>query len=226
MTRRKAIFVGLGLPALAFAHPPADFWDSKDPKDWTDDERKQLLTNSPWAREASVKYNSGASGIGMMGAGGTRRATGGRVPVNQGSTANTGDAPLPTRYDAVVRWESSLPIREASRNKSKDDPAANYILCVAGDLPMLGKASNDETDAEYAQRLDMLKQYTKLEKKGDPIYLVHMGYSKDGALFYFERNDLITLHDGSVTFVTRLGPLDVKCKFSLKEMVYRGKLEL
>ena len=219
--------LGFGLPALALARPNEDFWESKDPKDWTDDERKQILTNSPWARLAQVKYNSGASGLGMMGMNGSRRGGGGRMPTATQGTTDTKDAPpLPTHYDAVVRWESALPIREAVKVKSKDDPAANYILCVTGDLPMLGKASNDETDDEYAQRLEMLKQYTKLEKRGDPIYLVRCGYSKDGALFYFERNDLITTHDGSVTFVTKLGPLDIKCKFSVKEMVYRGKLEL
>lgn len=224
MTRRTAIFLGVALPA--FAHPASEFWEEKDPKDWTDDERKQILTNSPWAREATVKYNAGASGIGMMGMGGTGRR-GGRMTPGQGAPVdNKGDAPLPTKYDSLVRWESALPVREARKTKSGDDLAANYIICVAGDLPMLGRASDDETDEEYAQRLDMLKQYTMLEKKGGPIYLMRVGYSKDGALFYFERNDLITVHDGSVTFVTKLGPLDVKCKFGLKEMVYRGKLEL
>ncbi len=32
--------------------------------------------------------------------------------------------------------------------------------------------------------------------------------------------------DKEVTFVTWIGPLDVKCKFTLKDMVYRGNLEL
>ena len=77
----------------------------------------------------------------------------------------------------------------------------------------------------------MLKQYTKLEKKGDPIYLVKVAYQKgpsatSGTLFYFERNDLITTHDGTVTFVTKLGPLDLRCKFTPKDMLYLGKLEL
>jgi hypothetical protein len=29
-----------------------------------------------------------------------------------------------------------------------------------------------------------------------------------------------------VTFVTKLGPIDVKAKFSTHEMIYQGKLEL
>jgi hypothetical protein len=223
MTRRTAVLLGLALPALA--SPPDEFWNEKAPKDWTEDERKQLLTNSPWAREATTKYNLGAYGLGMMGVGGTGRR-GGRTTANPGAASDNRDAPpLPKRYDSVVRWESALPVREAKRAKPPDDAASNYILCVTGNLPMLGRASDDESDDEYSQRLDMLKEQTKLEKKGDPIYLDHVAYSKDGALFYFERGEL-TLHDGSVTFVTTLGPLDVKCKFALKEMMYRGKLEL
>ena len=223
MTRRTAILLGLGIPTLTYAQK--EFWETKDPKDWTEEERLTLLTKSPWARAAATKYNSGAGGIGMTGAGGNNRRYGGRV-ANSGSSSAKDPVALPNHYDTIVRWESALPIREATRNQSKDDPAANYILCVTGDLPMLGKNSNDETQDEYAQRLDMLKQYTKLEKHGDPIYLVRMGYNKDGGLFYFERNDLIRPSDHEVTFVTRLGPIDVKCKFAVKEMMYRGKLEL
>ena len=188
MTRRTAILLGWGFPLLA--RPAIEFWETRAPKDWTEDERKQLLTDSPWAREATVKYNLGAAGLGMMGAGGTSRRSAGRMP--SAPAANTRDStPLPTRYDALVRWESALPIREASKNKLKDDPAANYILCVSGRPSDARAASDDETDDEFSQRMDMLKQYTKLEKKGDPIYLVRMGSSNDGALFYFERNDLI-----------------------------------
>jgi hypothetical protein len=223
MTRRTAILLGLGIPTLTYAQK--EFWEEKDPKDWTEAERLELLTKSPWARAATTKYNSGAGGIGMAGAGSNNRRYGGRV-ANTGNSSAKDPVALPNHYDTIVRWESSLPIREATRNKSKDDPAANYILCVTGDLPMLGKNSNDETQDEYAQRLDMLKQYTKLEKHGDPIYLARMGYNKDGGLFYFERNDLIRPSDHEVTFVTKLGPIDVKCKFAVKEMMYRGKLEL
>jgi hypothetical protein len=222
MTRRTAILLGLGLPALAY--DSKEFWDEKDPKDWTDEERQTLLTKSPWARAATTKYNSGAGGIGMSGVGGNNRRYGGRT-ANPGSSSASSPAPLPKSYDTVVRWESALPIREANRNQSKDDPAANYILCVTGDLPMLGKNSNDETQEEYAQRLDMLKQYTKLEKHGGALPLTNIEtVQKLGTLFYFPRAEPIK--DGQVTFTTKLGPIEVKCKFPVKEMMYHGKLEL
>ncbi len=148
----------------------------------------------------------------------------------RGSASNAGSDPkVPGKYQSVIRWESALPIREASHNKSKDDPAANYILKAMGDLPMLQQGS-DETESGYTHRLEMLKQYTKLEKKGEPIYLSDMRYDgkgqEGGALFYFVRNDLISLSDKTVTFVTKLGPIEVKVKFTLHDMIYQGKLEL
>jgi hypothetical protein len=227
MTRRTAMLLGLGIPA--FAYPPREFWNEKKPDDWTEDERQELLTRSPWAREAEVKNNSPA-GIGApRPTSGMNRRMGGGSTV-RGTIPDASSAPQ-GRYTAVVRWDSAVPIREALHNQSKDDPAANYILCVSGDLPMLGRRGNDEGESEYQQRLDMLKQYTKLQKKGDFIYLNKIGYhdgppSVAGTLFYFERNDLIRLEDRQVTFVTKLGPLDVKAKFALHDMMYLGKLEL
>jgi hypothetical protein len=47
---------------------------------------------------------------------------------------------------------------------------------------------------------------------------------KLGTLFYFPRAEAIK--DGQVTFLTKLGPVEVKCKFTVKEMMYHGKLEL
>ena len=233
MTRRTAILTGLGLPLWAYApellaYASKEFWNEKKPEDWTEEERLQLLTKSPWAQEPKTQYNSGPGGLP---AGRTVQTRDGRVlrgaTPSSGSSSNPG---VPKSYPSIVRWESALPIREANRNKSKDDPAANYILRVSGELPMLSLASDDETESEYAQRLDNLKQFTKLEKKGDPIYLSNLRHEgkgeEEGALFYFVRNDLITLDDKTVTFVTKLGPIDVKCKFTLKDMVYQGKLEL
>jgi hypothetical protein len=229
MTRRTAIQYGWGAvaaasaPAWAFA--PKEFWNEKKPEDWTDEERQELLTKSPWAKEASTSYNSGPN---VGGARPTATNRGRRTITTPGP--DSGPTPNPGKYHSIVRWESALPIREANHNESKDDPAANYILNVFGDLPMLGPDSDDETEDEYSHRMENLKPFTKLEKKGDPIYLSDMRYKgtrgSEGALFYFVRNDLITLSDHTVTFVTKLGPIDVKAKFSTHEMLYHGKLEL
>lgn len=222
MTRREAIAIGLGLPLLA--SEASEFWNHKKPEDWSDAERKQLLTRSPWARPAEAKFNGGPGSLSDPW--GSMITPDGAVVPGVSSGKN---APKLGGSEALVRWESALPIREAERNRSKDD-GGYYILSVTGDLPM-ARSGGDQTEDERESRLENLKQYTRLEKRGGPIYLSKIGDqpgqgTESGTRFFFERDDPITLHDGSVTFVAKLGPIEVKCRFALKEMAYRGKLEL
>ncbi len=223
MTRRSAILVLTTAPAWAFA--TKEFWNEKQPGEWTEEEIRELLTNSPWARPATVNYNAGPGNVGRPAASGGgyggRRAS--RAPVVTGP----GDTPMgKQQYQAVVRWESAQPVRAASHSQSTDDPLANYVINVIGDLPMLG-THKDEDLAQRQQRSDMLKDFTRLERKNDPIYLSKVIFkSPTETLFYFPRLDTIFPDDKQVTFVTKLGPLAVRARFTLKEMVYRGKLEL
>ena len=109
----------------------------------------------------------------------------------------------------------------------KIDPSPDiekfYILNMLGDVPSVG------TDADGLQAL---KSVTKLEHKGDEIHLSRvavsprMDISLAGTLFYFSRDLALRLEDKVATFSTKLGPIDLKCKFTLKDMMYRGKLEL
>jgi len=57
----------LCLPPLMMA---ADFWQEKDPAQWTEKEITRLRTNSPWARDASVEFNMGRMGNSPGGPGG------------------------------------------------------------------------------------------------------------------------------------------------------------
>jgi len=77
-----------------------------------------------------------------------------------------------------------------------------------------------------------LKQSTALQRKGkDPIAAVRVGELEGRGtptlLFYFPRTgDPIALADKEVTFSTRIGPLQLKVKFVLKDMQYHGQVSL
>jgi hypothetical protein len=43
---------------------------------------------------------------------------------------------------------------------------------------------------------------------------------------FFPRTEAITVGEKEVTFVTRFGSLNVRKKFRLKDMIYKGQLEL
>jgi hypothetical protein len=223
MTRREILMLPFAAAPL-LASPANEFWKEKKPDEWTPDEIQEMLTKSPWAKEAAVNVFGGAGGSLLNRNGAMNRSgnvsSSGRQRANTNQTTQS-DAP-DLRYKAIVRWESALPIREALKSKSAEGLAEFYILAVVGDLTL---ADPDADEAQREARLDMMKQSTRLEKHGGAIALANVEIVKKvGTLFYFSRTEPIK--DGQATFSTRMGPVEVKCKFAVKEMMYRGKLEL
>ena len=112
----------------------SEFWDKKDPSEWTSDEIDRLTTKSPWAKEAAAQLSGGADGGygggGQTGQGGgypgggtggvgmPRIGIGGigiGMPRNRGGMGggqNPGNGRgAATTYRGTVRWESAQPIR-------------------------------------------------------------------------------------------------------------------
>ena len=230
MTRRSAVLIGLRLGGAAAASAWAkDFWNEKKPSEWTEGEIQQMLTKSPWAKDASIfdsaahKGFSTAPRTGGLNRRGGRSATAGN-PLPSGGNSNA--------WKATVRWESALPVRDALKAPKTADVEENYIIALVGDIPGVGVPSEDDDQAERQQKLDTLKETTQLQRKDDPLALQRAkveprtSRSPSGTLFYFSRVLPLTPEDKQVTFVTKVGPLEVKCKFTLRDMMYRGNLEL
>ena len=227
-TRRSALLLTLGLAAeAAFA---AEFWDQKQPADWTHDEVERLLTKSPWTKDASIVNTARTGPLGSP------------LPdiidpvqmASAGPVGPNGETPIPEtpgKFKARVRWESALPVRQALKRKTTAAFAENYVINLVGNIPNV-LPSDDDSSEQRQVKFDILKERTQLESKNDPIDLVRVDLapaspsSPAGTLFYFSRALPLTLNDKQVTFVTKLGPLEIKCKFTLKEMLYRGHLEL
>jgi hypothetical protein len=226
MTRRTAILIGL-TSGFAPAFAPKEFWNEKQPSDWTGEEIELLLNKSPWAKEAAVSYYGGQNGPLSSTLPGTRSNRSSR----NASSGTSPSAASPAAWKAIVRWESALPVREALKAAPSPDVEKFYILNMVGDVPSVG-ATPDEDESQRAARFETLKQVTKLEHKGDAILLSRVAVapksalSLAGTLFYFSRDLALRTKDNQATFSTKLGPIDVKCKFTLKDMVYRGNLEL
>ena len=227
MTRRLAIRRGLGVPLglAAFgcrAFGAKDFWNDRKPEQWTPAEVKELLSKSPWAKDAEVKDNGEVGSVGAPRAG--RRAQTSRT---QGGTAQSSSPKI--EWKACVRWDSALPVREALKGAGPKDFEQFYILNVIGNLPnAIPSADNPGDQAALAY----MKETTKLQHKGDEIHLARLEdapaseLSPAGVWFYFSRMLALMPEDKEATFVTKMGPLEVKCKFTLKDMLYHGNLEL
>jgi hypothetical protein len=144
-----------------------------------------------------------------------------------------------------VRWESALPVQEALRigaadEKPSPDFAKYYVIGLIGDLPTTAGRrrrasdnSNDDDNSDQSdRRMEMFKQSTRLERKDGPVKLEkvedgsRVGSKGPGTYFYFSRMDDISMDDKQVTFSTKLGPMEIKAKFTLKDMLYHGKLAL
>jgi len=191
------------------------------PSAWTDAEIQQLLNKSPWAKEGSINDTArrgGLSSAPARGAGGRRGGRGAAGP-NGSITSPSGSL---VKWKATVRWESALPVREALQRGAPGEAPPDYILNMFGDVPGV------DTDSG----IESLKDLTTLAHKGDQIKLNRVeaapkdSPSAGGTLFYFSRQLALRVTDKEAIFSTKLGPLEVKCKFTLKDMLYRGSLEL
>lgn len=200
-------------------------------------------------------YPGGGIGFpgGGMGYPGGTRGNGGRglgYPGGNGGGGNAGGGNGGGRsggeggFRGIVRWESALPVQQAlnpgpSEPKPNPEFAKYYVLALIGDLPMVGgrrrgaNGDNDDDDsAQNERRQEMFKQYTKLECKNGPVQLEKVedgsrfGSKGPGTYFYFSRLDDISMDDKQVMFSTKLGPMEIKAKFTLKDMLYHGKLAL
>ena len=201
-----------------------DFWNEREPKDWTPAEVKEFLAKSPWVKDADIKDN------GQVGSLGSPRSVGRRATAQTPRDQQNAPASSPKiSWKAYVRWDSALPVRQALGTVDPKDVKDFYILNVIGNLP--SAVPREDTPADQGA-LMYLKDNTKLQHKGDEIHLARVEdaprstNSDAGTYFYFSRMLALMPEDKEATFVTKIGPLDLKCKFSLKDMMYRGNLEL
>jgi len=189
-----------------------EFWDTKDPKDWTAEEIDRLLNRSPWARQVTAASASGVlGGVPRPGVG-----MGGGVGIGMGRRRGT-----PTQRSAsgkaTVRWESAQPVRDAAKTPLPDGFKDHYAIGVYG--------------LEAHGDLDDLKQFATLEPKGRELAQAGIAQTQPGSppgiLFGFSR-DLLDLSrdDREATFTSQFGQLVVKVKFNPQEMSYRGRLAL
>jgi len=257
LTRRRVISIGLMTPACAgwsrlLAYAPGQFWDEKPSAEWSEQDVRQILSHSPWAKRAEARIKqpdgggpqSGGPGGDGGSMGGPLGGGGGMAGPPGGGMGGPGGMP---QIEATVRWESAAPIAAAQRKQPDPEAKEFYIISVSGLAlfggPPPGAGTDAPAGAERPRRpvptaeqrkamIGTLKQSSALQRKGkDPIAAGRVGemeHSETPALlFYFPRTgDPIVLSDKEVTFSARIGPLQLKVKFALKEMHYHGQVSL
>lgn len=219
----------------------AQSWINKDPSQWTSAEVQKILTDSPWAQQVMASFGKplepedipvtpppGAQG-GMAGA---RGVSDGRW--DGGIARNTGIGDVPS-LPIVVRWDSALPLRQAL-SRSNDDSAAaisaragkDYVITVLGLVPGNVPVTAEHPASDPAQLQGFIFN-SRLMPRGKPAFAPENAKidAATGAVhLFFPRTYAITPKDKEVNFVTRFGSVTVQKKFRLKDLVYKGQLEL
>jgi hypothetical protein len=212
-----------------FAEDPA--WKSKPVAQWSEQDAKELLANSPWAKyirpqrlhdlspdqrrdggnlEAGAGKGVGFAGIGLLGA---------RRQAEALARLNARPAPDPV----VVRWESD-PVRAAELRAREAAPAANdafYAVVVYGiSLPRRWNLAAELKSVAYLKRngkKDLKPSRVEIQRREDGLATV---------VYLFRRSVEITRKDQRVEFVAQLDRLFLAQFFNVEEMLFMGKLEL
>jgi hypothetical protein len=232
---------GLGIPAAAGlrvrAFARVEFWNEKPPAEWTRDEIRRLLNQSPWARQSTLMIAGAPGGAladlsrGAPGSGTNTQAAGRATPIGGGAGMSS-----PPEIRVLVRWESAAPVREAARRPAPPEASEFYIVSISG-LPSVGhgpeEAGAGPEPSEPSRVVEeQLKETTVLlRKKKDPlrparVTVVDQPGSRPALLFFPRDPQPIVPEDKVVTLACDIGPARLSVRFPLKDMLYRGKLEL
>ena len=250
LTRRGLLLLASGAVAQSWFRLYAgesEFWNKKDPSQWSSDEIEKLKTKSPWAKSVTISLRQSSSG--GNGGGGGYPGGGGGYPgggmggggMGRGRRGGGMGGPAPIQYHGVVRWVSAKPIQEALKSPVPEGLANAYVISVSG-IPIVTadrlrtNGGDSDTTGEKGPSqdvLDRIKSLTYLEPKGKSpaqpgtVQQGSAGFESNVLLFGFSHELLqLTPADKEVSFTTQLGRLEVKTKFNLKDMMYHKERAL
>ena len=253
--RKQCTRIAMAALASATLLWAGGFWDKKGYTDWSEKDVKKMLNSSPWAKQVSITMGGGmgggmggrggggygGGGVGGGGGGGAGGGLGGggggtRMPGGGGYGGGAPGGMVRPTTMLVVRWSSSLPVKqamvkarfgaEAETAKEAQDalarPESHYIITVSG-LP--ARMARMAENPERIQQSAFLVRNKKPDLGSEHVQVSPLQESVDLHLM-FPRTEAITLQDKDVELKLALGPMDVRKKFKLKDMVFNGNLEL
>lgn len=234
MTRRNILSLvavsGMsGFTALKAASK-SSFWNDKDASHWSAEERQELVTDSPWAKQVRADATR-AQPVGPPPSA-SPSSVPMRMPGSMSPSARGNASSFPA-FTGTVRWESAKPILLALKKSLANEFEGHYVIGVSGfPLGLHNPQSNGHDPGTEAEQTEELKQVTTLRVKGkDPAQAGVISRSADAGgllyLFGFSRDVIaIDKKDKNVIFETQFGPLDIEAKFEPKQMLYHGELAL
>lgn len=136
----------LGLLAQQYSFA-ADFWTKKKPEEWTDQEKEEIRTKSPWAKKVDAESSGGggrgggglstgglgsADSTGGASRGGGSRGGGGGGGGRGGGEGGGGGGGGAASIPLSIVWESAKPIQDAHPLKLPSKLDNHYVIAVTG----------------------------------------------------------------------------------------------
>jgi len=193
-------------------------WKNKQFPEWTEDDAKDVLRDSPWVKTVVATLVKSAD----------RVSVGRRVGRRHGAS----DTAAPDKTQApplTLRWESALPVREAEL-KARDvaaptlDDEDHYAIAVYG-IPRGMLRDDSKIMAEDLKRQAVLKREGKKDTKPSSVEIL---LRDDGpvVLYLFPKSAEFDWRDHKIEFDAQLPGLKFTQTFSFDDMTFHGKLEL
>jgi hypothetical protein len=241
-TRRRLLQAMLMSPAFRRLQAARrGFWEIKEPGQWSSEEKRTLLAQSPWAREGMAAFDvephreppRGPYDVPATRAGGMPNASP-TVPMGEEPPPRPAAPGQPVQFRVVARWESAAPVRLAGGPELPEDAVGFYVIGLRG-LPLMpsGKTKPGEGESNSNQALlDAIRRNSRIERKDKAALACShlLTGSRDSAapllLFFPREPDPITAADKLVTLESRFGPFHLTVRFPLKEMMFHGVLAL
>jgi hypothetical protein len=218
-------------------------WESKPASQWSEEDARQLLAKSPWAKPTTAvitrrlteeQLRAGGQmgqprGIGNEGV--DPKGSGPKVSPNIFTGPSGGDRSprsLPRSITLQLRWESALPVRLAELKLREIEPptlqSEGYSIAVYG-IPGGGFKGTPEELGQPLKNLAALKREGKKDVR--PVR-VEVFQRENGAVvvYLFPLSAEISRSDRRIRFEAQIGRIAFAQDFELSQMEFFGKLEL
>ena len=218
-------------------------WESKPTSQWTEEDARQVLTDSPWAKATRAvitrrlteeQLREGGQmgqprGIGNEGL--DPKGSGPQISPNILTGPGGSDRSprsLPQSITLQLRWESALPVRLAELKLRELGPSTlpgdGYSIAVYG-VPGGGFKGTPEQLGQPLKNFAALKREGKKDVR--PIRVEVFQRENDAVVVYlFPMAAEISKKDRRVRFEAQIGRIVLGQDFDLSEMVLLGRLEL
>jgi hypothetical protein len=196
-------------------------WKNKQFPEWTEDDAKALLKDSPWVKTVAATLVKPSGKDVQVSTGFGRRKH--RETSDTAAPANAKPPML------TLRWESALPVREAEL-KARDvaapalDDEDHYAIAVYG-IPRAMLKDDSKVMAEDLKRQALLKREGKKDTRPSSVEIL---LRDDGpvVLYLFPKSAEFDWRDHKIEFDAQMPGLKFMQAFSFDDMTFHGKLEL